>query len=314
MLNQFTRHLRLVVWSLLLGGLLTSSTSPSQSMYVVQKGDTLFKIAQKHNLSLTALAARNGLKPDYYVKIGDRLTISSAANSTASPDRNDIRYVVKRGDTLFDLAKANDISMDELARHNDFGKDHELKIGEQLMIPAAPGTASNPATPQSSAGLPATIRTAIRNASVTPGRWKYIVIHHSGVAEGTVKGMDRYHREVRHMENGLAYHFVIGNGHGMVNGEIAVGNRWKKQLDGGHLASLAQDKVAIGICLVGNFDKTAPTSAEMKSLNALVRALMERCHISAGNVKTHQQINIIGTRCPGSKFPAKSFLAGLRNT
>jgi len=232
---------------------MTGTVSLGEPMYVVKKGDTLFKIARKNNLSMTALAERNGLKPDYSVKIGDRLKLSTAAE-----------------------------------------------------------TASTATAPSPSAGLPTAIRSAIRNASVTQGRWKYIVIHHTGVDEGTVKGMDRYHREVRHMENGLAYHFVIGNGHGMGNGEIAVGNRWRKQLDGGHLASLAQNKAAIGICLVGNFDKAAPTAAEMKSLNALVRALMERCNISASNVKTHQQINIIGTRCPGSKFPTRSFLAGLK--
>jgi LysM repeat protein len=234
--------------------------------------------------------------------------IGSTAKAAASPARTETTYVVKRGDTLYDLAKANDISLDELAGRNGLDKDHELVIGERLTIPVAAGAAAQNVYDR----LPSSISRAIRNASVTPGRWQYIVIHHSGVNEGTVKGMDRYHREVRHMENGLAYHFVIGNGHSMGNGEIAVGNRWKHQLDGGHLASLAQDKIALGICLVGNFDKSVPTSAEMKSLNALVRALMERCHISASHVKTHQQINIIGTRCPGAKFPAKSFLAGLK--
>jgi LysM repeat protein len=312
MLNRFPRHLRLFVWSLLLGGFMTASAPAAKSVYIVKRGDTLVDIAQNHNLTVAALAERNGLPPDYHVKVGERLTISSPDKTAAAQPSGDTTYVVKRGDTLFDLAKANGLSVDELARRNGLDQDYELKTGEHLTLPATAGTASKATSPSPSGGLPAAISSAIRNAPVTEGRWKYIVIHHSGVDEGTVKGMDRYHREVRHMENGLAYHFVIGNGQGMGNGEIAVGNRWKKQLDGGHLASLAQDKVAIGICLVGNFDKSAPSAAEMKSLNELVRALMERCDISAGNVKTHQQINIIGTRCPGSKFPTKSFLAGLK--
>ena len=69
----------------------------------------------------------------------------------------------------------------------------------------------------------------------------------------------------------------------------------------------------IGICLVGNFDKTAPSATQLQSLSTLVRTLMKRCNISASNVKTHQQINVIGTRCPGSRFPTKSFLAGLKS-
>ncbi|HZI32783.1 MAG TPA: LysM peptidoglycan-binding domain-containing protein [Candidatus Binatia bacterium] len=367
MSNRFGRHFRLLVWSLFFGGLLGSTLADqftyivkrgdtlsgiaqqygvsvtaladrnglsrnyllktgqrlvifaatresaanprTDAAYVVKPGDTLFDIAQAHNLSVAELAGRNGLNPDYHVKAGEQLTISSGATTTS----NDIAYVVKRGDTLFDLAKANRISVDELAERNGLDKDYQLKIGDRLILPGSPGTDFQTAAPDPSASLPSSIGSAIRNAPVAAGRWKYIVVHHSGVDEGTVKGMDRYHRDVRHMENGLAYHFVIGNGHGMGDGEIAVGNRWKKQLDGGHLRSLEQDKIALGICLVGNFDKSYPTAAQMKSLNALVRALMERCDIPADHVKTHQQINIIGTRCPGSHFPTKSFLAGLKD-
>ena len=159
--------------------------------------------------------------------------------------------------------------------------------------------------------LPHSIQRAIALAPVRAGRWQYIVIHHSGVDTGTVKAMDRYHRDVRHMENGLAYDFVIGNGSGMGDGEIAVGRRWTLQLDGGHLASEAQNKIALGICLVGNFDDHPPTRKEMESLRALVVALMARCDLTARAVKTHQQINIVHTRCPGTKFPTKSFLDSL---
>ena len=128
-----------------------------------------------------------------------------------------------------------------------------------------------------------------------------------------MKGMDEFHRKERHMEHGLAYHFVIGNGNGMRDGEIGVGNRWKQQLDGGHLRSESQNKVALGICLVGNFDQHPPTARQLQSLKALVQALMKRCGVPAKGVKTHQQINIIGTRCPGRKFPSRSFLTELRN-
>lgn len=310
--NRFISHLRMFARSLLLGGFLATSASADQFTYIVKRGDTLSGIAQKYGLSVTALAERNGLSRNYLVMTGQRLVIVPKPSENTASSSADTIYVVKRGDTLFGLAEANQLSVEELARRNGLDKNFQLKIGDQLILPGETETASKTTAQDTFASLPSSISRAIRNADVTPGRWKYIVVHHSGVDEGTVKGMDRYHRDVRHMENGLAYHFVIGNGHGMGDGEIAVGNRWKEQLDGGHLRSLEQDKIAIGICLVGNFDKAPPTAAEMKSLNALVRALMERCHIPASNVKTHQQINIIGTRCPGSNFPTKSFLAGLK--
>ena len=148
--------------------------------------------------------------------------------------------------------------------------------------------------------------------SVEPGRWQYVVIHHSGTPMGTVKGMDRYHREERHMENGLAYHFVIGNGHGMNDGEVAVGHRWLEQLDGGHLRSEELNKISIGICLVGDFEHDDPTARQMQNLKALTRYLLDRCRLGPNSLRTHQQINPIYTRCPGRNFPTKTFLRQFR--
>ena len=197
-------------------------------------------------------------------------------------------------------------------------RNYHLYIGERLTIPgrhsgrAVTAEARKPSESIARVRLPASVQHAIDRAPVRPGRWQYIVIHHSGVDTGTVKAMDHYHREVRHMENGLAYDFVIGNGSGMGDGEIAVGPRWIRQLDGGHLASEAQNKIALGICLVGNFDDHTPSARQLQSLRALVEALMARCRLTPSAVKTHQEINIIHTRCPGVRFPTNSFLASLR--
>ena len=50
----------------------------------------------------------------------------------------------------------------------------------------------------------------------------------------------------------------------------------------------------------------------MRSLTALTRALMKRCDVPLNGVKTHQQINVVHTRCPGTKFPTRSFVETLR--
>jgi N-acetyl-anhydromuramyl-L-alanine amidase AmpD len=134
------------------------------------------------------------------------------------------------------------------------------------------------------------------------GLWKHIVIHHTGTVTGTAKGIDRFHREERHMENGLAYHFLIGNGRGMGDGEIFVGERWKKQLPGGHLASETLNQSSIGICLVGNFDRTRPTKEQMESLKALTKKLLELTALPPSAVTTHREIHPGHTRCPGKLF------------
>lgn len=218
----------------------------------------------------------------------------------------DVTYTVKPKDTLYDLARQHGISVAQLTERNGLSRNARLHVGQRLIIPTKPSppSAAQPA-PSSS------FQKAIDDARVAPRRWRYIVIHHSGVDEGTMKGMDRYHREERRMEHGLAYHFVIGNGDGMGDGEIGIGQRWREQLNGGHLASEKQNSYSLGICLVGNFDKSRPTAKQMQSLTALTRALMKRCNLTNSSIRTHQQINVVRTRCPGRHFPMPTFLRGL---
>ena len=64
---------------------------------------------------------------------------------------------------------------------------------------------------------------------------------------------DASHRK-RGMQNGLAYHFVIGNGTDTQDRQIEMGSRWLKQLQGGHVKNHYINEVGIGICLVGNFE------------------------------------------------------------
>jgi LysM repeat protein len=237
------------------------------------------------------------------------LSATAVSLSAAPPPKV---YTVQRGDTLWGIARQNGISVGQLAERNDLSRNCHVYAGQRLVIPAS--AVNQSARTQPDLALPASIQLAIDKADVKPGRWKYIVIHHSGVDVGTVKAMDRYHREERHMEHGLAYHFVIGNGHGMGDGEIAACSRWTRQLNGGHLISERQNTFSLGICLVGNFDKHKPTPKQMQRLTALVKALMNRCRLSPNEVKTHQQINVVHTRCPGRHFPTKAFLASLRTS
>lgn len=154
--------------------------------------------------------------------------------------------------------------------------------------------------------LSASTRAAIDRAPVRRGRWKYIVIHNSGTREGNARVFDIYHRRVRHMQNGLAYHFVIGDGHGSGDGQVEVGPRWTKQINGGHVASDYLNDIALGICLVGDFNRDAPTRAQIGALEELVSYLRERVGKSQGRraiVHAHKEINPRPTDCPGDRFP-----------
>jgi hypothetical protein len=145
---------------------------------------------------------------------------------------------------------------------------------------------------------------AIRRAPVQRARWKFIIVHNSGTRQGSARVFDYYHRHVRRMKNGLAYHFVIGNGTSTRNGQIEVGERWIRQMRGGHVHSDYMNNIGLGICLVGDFNRDQPTRAQLEACEELIKYLQERCG-SKMQVRPHREVNPPrwATDCPGDVFP-----------
>jgi len=160
--------------------------------------------------------------------------------------------------------------------------------------------------------LSSSVRAQIDRAPVQRRRWQFIVVHNSGTRQGNARVFDYYHRHVRRMQNGLAYHFVIGNGTSTGNGQIEVGDRWRRQINGGHVHSDYLNNIALGICLVGDFNRDQPTRAQLESCEELIRYLRTRCgKIDAhyAIVRPHREVNPPrwATDCPGDAFPYSWF-------
>jgi hypothetical protein len=128
-------------------------------------------------------------------------------------------------------------------------------------------------------------------------RWKYIIIHHSDTPMGSARRFDAAHR-ARGWEM-LGYDFVIGNGSETRDGLIEAGPRWTYQLDGAHTGTPDHkyNEWGIGICLVGNFENTQPTKAQMESLARLCAYFMKTYGIPASNIVGHRDCKPTG--CPG---------------
>lgn len=161
--------------------------------------------------------------------------------------------------------------------------------------PAAPPVASNPQKGRNDSFARGIPRNWIPVAA--PNSWRWIVIHHSATPTGGAVAFDKMHRAKGWDE--LGYHFVIGNGTDTQDGQIEVGSRWPKQKWGAHAKTPDNrfNEYGIGICLVGNFDVTHPTSAQMASLDKLVAYLMKSYHIPADHVLGHGDTK--ATDCPG---------------
>jgi hypothetical protein len=160
--------------------------------------------------------------------------------------------------------------------------------------------------------LTSSVRREIDRAPVLRERWRFIIVHNSGTRQGNARIFDYYHRNVRRMRNGLAYHFVIGNGTSSGNGEIEVGDRWRRQINGGHVHSDYLNNISLGICLVGDFNRDQPTRAQLDSCEELIRYLRDRCGKVERHdipVRPHREMNPPRwpTDCPGDAFPYRWF-------
>jgi len=133
--------------------------------------------------------------------------------------------------------------------------------------------------------------------------WDRIVIHHSATPTGSAERFEAHHR-ARGMVNGLAYHFVIDNGSaGTRDGFIEVGDRWLRQLQGGHCRQAAVNETGIGICLVGDFTREEPARRQLDALVLLVLGLQDQFGIPDRAVVAHGEIAGELSECPGRSFP-----------
>lgn len=283
---------QVAVWGALWMVLATTSHART---HIVRKGENLSLIALKYRVSKSAIIKANNISNPNLLRVGKRLEIPTRSSSPAS-------YVVKKGDSLGVIAQRHGTTTKALSQLNNISDPSLIKVGQKLKIPQAGSSPSASRSNRETMLLPSSIRSDLKKISVRGTKWKGIVIHHSATDVGSAKALDNFHRNQRRMENGLAYHFVIGNGRGMKDGEIHIGNRWKKQLDGGHLKKEEWNKIYVGICLIGNFEKQTPSSRQMNALEGIVRHLMRRCSISESGVTTHRIKHKNHTVCPGKNF------------
>lgn len=103
------------------------SLNEESDYYVVKKGDSLWSIAKKYNMTVDELKSINNLKSNL-LSIGQRLKIKE------SNDNQNI-YIVKKGDTLYKIANMYGTTVDNLKALNNL-KNNNLSIGQKLIVPS----------------------------------------------------------------------------------------------------------------------------------------------------------------------------------
>lgn len=99
--------------------------------YVVQKGDSLYSIANKLGTTVSELKKENNLTSNT-LQIGEVLRIPTKEIYEGEENI----YIVKKGDTLYSIAAANNTTVDELKKANNL-TSNILSTGQLLKIPSA---------------------------------------------------------------------------------------------------------------------------------------------------------------------------------
>ncbi len=108
-------------------------TPVGNDYYVVQKGDSLWKIANQFGVSVSELKSANNLTSNL-LDIGQVLFIPGGS-SVNPPSQAENTYIVKSGDTLYKIASSYGVSVDELKKVNNL-TSNILSIGQVLTIPS----------------------------------------------------------------------------------------------------------------------------------------------------------------------------------
>lgn len=95
----------------------------AKSTYVVQRGDTLARIARAHGTSWSRLARLNNISDPNRIRVGQLIAL---------PDSSEAAYVVKPGDTLGKIAKRLGTTVAALAKANGIDDPDRIHVGQAL--------------------------------------------------------------------------------------------------------------------------------------------------------------------------------------
>ncbi len=135
-MKNFLRNF--IVFSILISIVLVFSSQTA--FHEVKKGETLYSISRKYGISVGELCSANNISTSSVIKTGQKLKIptetTSDKNNSQVTEKTDT-YIVKKGDTLYGIAKRFGISVETLTILNKMSGSNTIKVGQVLTVPLA---------------------------------------------------------------------------------------------------------------------------------------------------------------------------------
>jgi peptidoglycan-associated lipoprotein len=111
----------------------TNTVSEEADYYVVEPKNTVFSIAKKFGMTPDELKALNGLESNK-ISIGQRLKVKGSSSSVKPKTKVKFgKYKVKKGDTMYSIAKKFEMTVDELKEANNL-PDNNIKLNMTLKV------------------------------------------------------------------------------------------------------------------------------------------------------------------------------------
>ena len=112
--------------------LMKQPSSPATgATYTIKKGDTLYAISRKYNTTVAKIAQLNNIKNINLIRVGQVLKVTGTSTPKPAPIQT---YTVKKGDTLYAIAKKHQTTVAKLAKANNIKNVNLLRIGQVLKI------------------------------------------------------------------------------------------------------------------------------------------------------------------------------------
>ncbi len=140
---------------------LTAFSLFADTTYKVEKGDTLYSISRKYQITVAELRAANNLSENDVIKVGQKLKIPSADISAAAALATDNKattsssgatlsaakatkdYTIVKGDTMYSISKKNGMTLAEFMALNNLDSSSVIKVGQKVKIYTSGSTASS---------------------------------------------------------------------------------------------------------------------------------------------------------------------------
>ena len=131
---------RLVVWGKPKAKSARSAKAQTVT-HVVRKGDSLWAIAHRYQISTKVLAKANGISVNTVLRPGMKLKVPGASNATktnaARTAPKPTTYTVRSGDSLWVISKRFKVSVASLRQWNNLSSRSRLQPGQELRVYAA---------------------------------------------------------------------------------------------------------------------------------------------------------------------------------